>query len=204
MRGSFKIPCFMLFCLGVLRLCVSSTCTLVTSPQVTSTGLVPPHWSGITSAIICLFWEIHCLSRVGHFIQWWWPTWCLGLGGVAEDDIWWWGDLSQLDIFDHQLSHWQCVCVCAWLVCSSTMKRTPHLQSILQERVQAKVTRAVCCARLLLCSHLDGAHIYRSFLQPRHLSLWDLPEACKMTAPRCTNTLLCLKSGVSDNWEKSA
>lgn len=37
-------------------------------------------------------------------------------GWVGEDDIWWWGDLSQLDIFDHQLSHWQCVCLACVLI----------------------------------------------------------------------------------------
>lgn len=99
MRESFKIPCFMLFCLGVLCLCVSSTCTLVTSPQVTSTGLVPPHWSRTFHPVMMA----NVMSGIG--------------GGVAEDDIWWWGDLSQLDIFDHQLSHWQCVCVCVCLAC---------------------------------------------------------------------------------------
>lgn len=57
-----------------------------------------PRWGGSLDPLdhhgdYLSFWEIHCISRVGHFIRWmsddggvfgklmwYWPTWCLGSG----------------------------------------------------------------------------------------------------------------------------
>lgn len=85
------------------------------------------NWSRSASSSQWVMMEEECLGN------WCWPTWCLGWGGVTYGDGVIYLSWTYLTISSPTDS------VCAWFVCLSTMKRMPHLQSILQERVQAKV-----------------------------------------------------------------
>lgn len=179
MWEGFRIPRFMCFCLGVLRLCVSPTCTVVASPQVATTGLVPPLWGGITTPIIC------------------WPTWCLGLGGWVRmtygDGVIYlsWTYLTSSSPTDS-------VCVCLACVLIHHEENAPSAIHTSGEGASKGHAGFV----LRTSSSLFPSR-WSTYLQII-LTMPDLRQACNMTAPRYTNAYLCLKSEVKENREKSA
>lgn len=138
MWEGFRIPRFMCFCLGVLRLCVSPTL---------HRGCLPSgryHWTGSTT----LRWHHHADHLLANVMS--------GTGG-GEDDIWWWGDLSQLDIFDQQLSHWQRVCV-PGLCAHPPWRERPICNPYFRRRCKQR-SRGLCAAHVFFFVPISMEHI---------------------------------------------
>lgn len=206
MSESFEIPSFLLFCLGILCFGVFFPPGLW-SPTPRSPPQAWFHHPEVASPrrSFIFFWEVDCVTRVGHFYPvsewWWWSVWVVdvilayvvsGIGGwVGEDDIWWWGDLSQLDIFDHQLSHWQCVCVCVPGLCAHPPWRERPICNPYFRRGCKQRSGGLCAVQVFSFVPSSMEHISTDHPRSLDISRCEIFQRyAKMTAARYTSAFM--------------